>query len=499
MAVVAVQRDHAPMFHLVRPLRRALSTSLVALFAVLVGCSAAPQDVPERPKVRRPPNIIYILADDLGYGELGCYGQQQIRTPNIDALAKGGMRFTQHYSGAPVCAPARSVLMTGKASGHSTIRDNLEHKPEGQEPIAADDVTIAELLASRGYVSGGFGKWGLGYPGSVGDPLLRGFDHFYGYNCQRHAHNFYPKYLWNDRERVELEGNDGGARGAQYAQDLIDAATLEFLTENKNRPFFCYVPSTLPHLALQVPDEELAQYSGLWDETPYSGASYQPHPRPRACYAAMISRLDKTVGKIVARLSELGLEGDTLILFSSDNGPTHLTPQVDVEFFNSAGGLRGLKGSVYEGGLRVPLIARWPGQIAAGGVSAHISAFEDLLPTLCELSGATPPPGLDGQSFLPELLGQAQRARDYLAWDFPGYGGQLAVRRGRWKALCRNLRNKPDAPLELYDLEADPAEQHNVAAANPQIAAELRALMISTRSEPTYAQFRFGEYPAIGK
>jgi arylsulfatase A-like enzyme len=475
---------------------------LIAVCLVLVGCAGAAHDASTPSARGRPVNVVLVVADDLGYGDLGCYGQTKIHTPHIDALARDGVRFTQHYSGAPVCAPSRCVLMTGQASGHASIRDNLEHSPEGQEPMAASDATIAELLRERGYVCGGFGKWGLGFPGSDGDPLRRGFDHFYGYNCQRHAHTYYPTYLWDDGERVELPGNvdiDGDGRGdgeLQYAQDLIDEALLAFLDANRERPFFCYVPCTLPHLALEIPDEELAPYLGAWDETPYTGASYTHHPTPRACYAAMVTRLDATVGKIVARLDALGLADDTLVLFTSDNGPTHVAAQVDVAFFESTGGLRGLKGSVFEGGLRVPLIARWPGRVEPGRVSAHICAFEDVLPTLCDVTSATPPLAIDGLSFLPTLLGEPQPERAFLAWDFPGYGGQLAVRRGRWKAVRRDLVRNPDAPLELYDIELDPAETNDLAGDHPTIASELAALMLDARTPPTIPAFRFGEYRA---
>jgi arylsulfatase len=441
--------------------------------------------------------VVYVLADDLGYGELGCYGQERIRTPHLDRLAREGIRFTQHYSGAPVCAPARCVLMTGRHSGHATIRDNLEHRPEGQAPILDADVTVAEVLREAGYATGCFGKWGLGYPGSEGDPLRQGFDRFYGYNCQRQAHNFYPRYLWDDDEKVALEGNDRGRTGAQYSHDLIEREVLAFVREHRDEPFFCFVPFTIPHLALQVPDESLREYLGAWEETPYEGPSYLSHPTPRAAYAAMISRMDRSVGRILALLDELDIAERTLVVFASDNGPTHLGPdQVDYEFFDSAGGLRGHKGSVFEGGIRVPMIARWPGRIAAGSVSDHVSAFQDVLPTLAEVAGAEVPAGVDGLSLLPTLLGRdaEQREHDHLFWDFPGYGGQLAVRAGRFKAVRRGLRKDPDAPLLLFDLEADPAETTDVAARHPEVTARLAALLQTGRSEPTYEAQRFGTY-----
>ena len=442
------------------------------------------------------PNVILVLADDLGYGELGSYGQEHIETPNLDRLAAEGMRFTQHYSGAPVCAPSRYVLMTGRNSGHATIRNNLKVQSEGQTPIPSGELTLGELLKGAGYATGVFGKWGLGFPGSEGDPLAQGFDRFFGYNCQVHAHNFYPRYLWSDEETVDLEGNDRGLTGAQYSHDVIEAELLDFIRANKDRPFFCYVPSTIPHLALQVPESTLAQYRGRWEETPYERRSYLPHPTPRAAYAAMITHLDASLGRIMELLQELELEERTLVLFTSDNGATHLNPQVDVEFFKSSGALRGLKGSVYEGGVRVPLIARWKGQVPAGATSSHLSAFEDYMPTLAAVAGVELSTGTDGISFLPTLLGdpEAQEQHEYLFWDFPGYGGQIAVRRGRWKAVRRGLKKNADAPLELYDLENDPGEGTDVAVDHPDIALEMARIMIEARTTPAEEKFRFGTY-----
>ncbi len=447
------------------------------------------------PRFRAPPNVVLIMADDLGYAELGCYGQERIATPHIDRLAAQGMRFTQAYSGAPVCAPARCVLLTGRHSGHATIRDNFEHKPEGQKPIRDADVTLAEVLAPAGYASGAFGKWGLGYPGSEGDPLAQGFDRFYGYNCQRHAHNFYPRYLWSDAEQVRLAGNDRGVTGAQYSHDLIEAEALEFIRAHAERPFFCYVPFTIPHLALQVPEASLAEYAGRWPETPYEGRSYLPHPTPKAAYAAMVSHMDRSVGRLMELLDELELADNTLVVFTSDNGVTHLKGQVDYEFFQSSGPLRGLKGSVYEGGIRVPLIARWPGVIEAGAETDHVCGFQDVMPTLADVAGVPLQGECDGISLLPTLTGgEGQGQHDYLIWDFPGYGGQLAVRKGRYKAVRRNLRKEPDAPLELYDLQNDIGEQQDLAAELPEVAAELARLMRVGRTEPMHERFRFGEY-----
>ncbi len=463
---------------------------------VVAIAAAGVAQVPAVAATPRLPNIVYLLADDLGYGELGCYGQQRIHTPRLDRLAAEGMRFRQHYAGAPVCAPSRCVLLTGRSSGHATVRDNVEHQPEGQLPIGADEITLAELVHGHGYATGAYGKWGLGYPGSEGAPLRQGFDHFYGYNCQRHAHNHYPAWLWDDERKCVLEGNDGGRTGQQYAPDVILAAARAFVRANKERPFFLFVPFTLPHLALQVPDASLAEYQGAFAETPYAGKSYQPQPTPRACYAAMITHLDRSVGELLDELAAQGLTDDTIVMFSSDNGPTHLQEQVDVEFFQSAGPLHGQKGSVYEGGIRVPMIVRWPGHVAAGSSTELVSCFQDVMPTMAALVGAEVPAGGDGVSLLPTLLGHGdqQVAHPFLLWDFAGYGGQLALRAGKWKAVRRGLQAHPDAPVELYDLDADPSEQHDLALQEPAIVERLAAQMVQARTEPAEPRFRFAQY-----
>jgi arylsulfatase len=426
------------------------------------------------------PNLVFILADDLGRGELGCYGQKKIRTPHLDRLAAEGMRFTQAYSGNAVCAPSRCVLMTGRHAGRAFIRDNREVKPEGQHPIADGVVTVAELLKARGYATGLVGKWGLGSPGSEGDPLRQGFDHFFGYNCQRQAHNFYPAYLWRNDKKVMLEGNDGkSAEGKQYSHDLMEVEALEFIRARKGKPFFLYLAFTIPHLALQVPEDSLAEYRGQWEDPPYKGGKgYQPHPAPRAAYAAMVGRLDRSVGRVVALLKDLGLEENTLVLFSSDNGPTHGgVGGSDSEFFSSAGPFRGLKGSLYEGGIRVPLLARWPGKVKAGSASDLPCAFYDVLPTLCEISGAEVPKETDGISFLPTLLGrEGQKPHEYLYWEFPGYGGQQAVRWGDWKGVRQNL-NKGNLEIQLYNLAEDIGESKDAAAGNPDVIARISKIM----------------------
>lgn len=424
------------------------------------------------------PNIVFILADDLGSAEVGCYGQKKIHTPNIDRLAAEGMRFTRFYTGNAVCAPSRCCLMTGKHPGHAFIRDNKAMKPEGQYPIAASEVTLATLLKARAYATAAIGKWGLGQPGTPGDPNKHGFDLFFGYHCQAVAHNYYPKFLRRNDVRIDLEGNDGGDAGKQYSHDLMEAEALKFIEASKDKPFFLYVPFTIPHLALQVPEDSLAEYKGKFPETPYKGdKGYRPHATPRAAYAAMITRLDRSVGRIVAKLKELGLEGNTLVIFSSDNGPTHGgVGGSDSTFFESAGNLRGLKGDLYEGGIRTPFVARWPGKIKAGTTSDLIAAFWDILPTLCDLAGAQVPKGIDGLSILPTLLGKgAQKQHKFLYWEFPGYGGQQAARLGDWKGI-RTRMNKGNRKIELYNLASDPSEKNDVAALHPEIVAKVAAI-----------------------
>lgn len=444
------------------------------------------------------PNIIYIMADDLGWAELGSYGQKKIKTPNLDKLAAEGMRFTQHYTSAPVCAPARFSLMTGKHGGHSYVRNNYEigewDTHQGQLPMPEKEITIAEMLKEKGYATGAFGKWGIGRPGSEGDPLNQGFDRFYGYNCQRHAHNLFPEYIIDQDERVPLEGNTATVYGKTYGPQKIADAAIQFVEDNHDKPFFVYYPTIIPHLALQVPYDELAPYINEWDETPYTGKSYQPHPTPKAAYAAMISHMDRQIGRLMDKLEELGIADNTVVFFTSDNGTTMLKDQVDYEFFESVANLRGLKGEVYEGGIRVPLLVRWPGKIKAGTVTDHISAHYDALATVADIVGIEPPQKHDGISYLPTLLGKEQAQHDYLFWDFGGYGGQVAMRQGEWKAVLRNLHKDPDAKLELYHLGNDPSEEKNVAEENPDKVTAFLKAMIEARDEPEVERFRFWKY-----
>jgi len=482
--------------------QKTIFTALIASLPVHMAASspAVPPVVGQDPVEK--PNIVLIMADDLGWKELGCYGQKKIKTPNIDRLAAEGMKFNQFYAGSAVCAPSRCNLLTGKHGGHAYIRNNGEIKsldPErfgGQLPIPASAITIAEVLKGRGYSTGCFGKWGLGAQGTTGDPLKHGFDRFYGYNCQRNAHNLYPKYLEDNEGIHELEGNTRGTTGKHYAPQLIADRMIEFVQTNSGKPFFLYYPTVIPHLPLQVPDEYLAPYRGLWEEKPYLGKSYEHHPAPRACYAAMISFMDRQVGRLMKTLKEQGIDRNTVVLFTSDNGTTYLKGQVDYEFFNSVGPLRGLKGSLYEGGIRVPLIVRWPGHIKAGASSELVAANYDLPATLAEIAGTTFGQDTDGLSILPTLLGQdsQQKKHESLFWDFAGYGGQIAVRMGNWKGIKHGLRKAPDAPLQLYDLTKDIGEKKNVAAENPEIVQKIENTIRRERTIPELQKFRFGNY-----
>jgi arylsulfatase len=457
---------------------------------------------------RRRPNIVFMVADDLGYGELGSYGQTKIRTPNLDRMAREGMRFTQHYSGSPVCAPSRCVLLTGMHSGHAYIRGNDEMSDrgdvwrdlslEGQRPLPPGTTTVGTLLQEAGYVTGAMGKWGLGGPGSTGAPNRQGFDRWYGYLGQRLAHNYYPVHLWRDSTKHELEGNayfhpherlpedldptDPASyerySGGRYSHDLIAEEALAFIREHRNEPFFLYLPFTIPHLALQVPEDALAEYEGVFEETPYLGdAGYTPHPTPRAAYAAMITRMDRDVGRVMDLVAELGLDEHTLFVFTSDNGPSWVGG-VDYVFFESQGDLRGRKAQLWEGGIRVPPLARWSGRIAPGTVTHEPSAFWDWLPTLTELAGARTPAGIDGVSLVPTLLGRPgkQGGHDYLYWEY--VGGQ-AVRLGDWKGI----RLSPDDPVQLYDLAADPGESADVAVEHPDLVERIVDIMTTGRTE----------------
>lgn len=478
--------------------------AIIALVSVLIAPLPAAEKL----------NVVFILADDLGWGELGSYGQKKIPTPHLDRLAAQGMRFTQHYSGAPVCAPARCVLLTGKHSGHAEIRGNFRVEQafpqftEGQYPLSENAVTMAQVFQQAGYATGAMGKWGLGPVGSTGDPNRKGFDLFFGYNCQSVAHSFYPPHLWRNAEKITINRQpipghakqpEGTVRlqdwiGETYAPKLMIAEAERFIAANRSRPFFLYLPFVEPHVAMHPPKESVEKFPAEWDDVPYRGeAGYVPHPRPRAGYAAMISDLDSHVGRVMAALEQAGVANHTLVIFTSDNGTTHPRPQserfhvggVDAVFFNSTAGLRGYKGSVYEGGLRVPMIARLPGRIPAGTVSAMPTYFPDWFPTLCEAAALPQPDGLDGESLWPVLQGkQTTTTRTTpMLWVFPEYGGQVAIRLGDFKLVRQNLKTARPGPWEVYDLSKDFAEANDLAAARPDLIAEAEKILRREVSE----------------
>ncbi|QTN33642.1 arylsulfatase [Akkermansiaceae bacterium] len=463
-----------------------------------------------------PRNAVFILADDLGWGELGCYGQEKIRTPNIDRLAAEGARFTHHYSGAPVCAPARCVLMTGKHLGHAEIRGNLQatrnfpHFKEGQHPITDASFTLAERFKAAGFATAAMGKWGLGPVGSTGDPNRQGFDLFFGFNCQALAHSFYPEFLWKNDRRVRINGKaiPGHARqpegtvrmedwiGGTYASASILEEALGFIDAHAEVPFFLYLPFTEPHVAMHPPIESVNEYPEQWDDKPYRGESgYLPHPRPRAGYAAMISDLDRHVGRVVAKLRENCILDETLIIFTSDNGTTHRADGaqfgvggVDAAFFHSTSGLKGFKGSVYEGGLRVPMIVRYPPAVKAGALNTSPGYFADWFPTLCAAFGLEAPAGLDGENLWPAITGApAITDRKPMVWVYPEYGGQVAVRIGDFMVLRRNLKAGKIQPWEAYDIPGDAVQANNLAAERPDLIAKaVEILKQQTDSNPLF-------------
>lgn len=476
------------------------------------------------------PNIIYILADDLGYGDLGCYGQDKIKTPHIDELARHGMKFTQHYSGSPVCAPARYIFLTGQHSGHAFIRGNHEWpergdvwdyrkavedvRLEGQYPIPNSTVTLGETLQSAGYTTALVGKWGLGAPGTEGVPNKQGFDYFYGYNCQRQAHNLYPPFLWENDQRVWLdneiispqtkipEGSDPYDPESyrdfiqtDYAPEKMLEAAIGFIDRHKSDPFFLYYASPIPHAPLQVPPAYYEKYIGdLGAEEPYLGdMGYFPHRYPRAAYAGMITYLDEQVGQLIDKLKAEGLYDNTLVIFTSDNGPT-FNGGTQSPWFESGGPFPSERGRgkayVYEGGIRVPFIASWPGVIEAGSKSEVISAFWDMMPTFNAIAEVKNPASIDGVNLLPVLMGtESDVDRDHLYWEFPAYGGQQAVRMGDWKAVRQNI-SKGNLEIELYNLKTDLAEQHDVAADHPDLVRKMAEIMQAEHATPIVDRFR---------
>ncbi len=458
--------------------------------------------VAEEVQSAQKPNIIYILADDLGYGDLGCYGGKIIHTPHIDKMRSEGMKFTQHYSGSCMCAPTRSSLLTGQHTGHTRVRGNSSHlRPGGiaRVPLLPEDVTIGDVMASAGYATGVIGKWGVGEEGSTGIPNKKGFKFWFGYLNQSNAHHYYPPFLWRNEEKELYPDNP--AKRTHYSHDLFTNEALKFIDREKNGPFFLYVAYTIPHVDLDVPDDSKKPYIGKIEETkPYGtpgGQHYRYEERPHATFAGMVSRLDRDVGRILAHLKRLGIEKNTLVIFTSDNGPTS-AGGADPKFFDGNGPLRGIKFEFYEGGIRAPMIAWWPGTVEPDTESHHICAHWDMMPTFAELGGVKSAKNTDGISMVPTLKGNTpQSSHKYLYWEAYNGGGMQAVRSGDWKALRRGLLRNPDSPIELYNLSTDLGEENNVASANPDIVARLAGFM--TESHQPNRHFAFKKSPKLPK
>jgi len=441
--------------------------SLIAFLACapLSGLAEVQQDAAK-------PNIVLVHADDLGYGDLGCYGQDKFATPHIDRLAAEGMRFTQYYAGSTVCAPSRYSLMCGYHMGHAWIRGN------GEIPLRDEDLTLGEVLRKAGYATGVFGKWGLGTEDTAGLPGKQGFDEHFGYLHHVHAHRQYTDHLFRNGQKVAVDPEK------DWANDLVTKEAFAYVRKNASRPFFLYLAYTNPHAELRVPEDSLKEYRGKFPETPFVNKAadehpsrgYRSHPTPRAAFAAMIARMDRDVGRLLALLQELALDEKTIVLFTSDNGP-HKEGGADPGFFRSSGPLRGIKRDLYEGGIRVPMIARWPGRIRPGQVSDHVWAHWDILPTMAELAGAEIPEGLDGLSMLPAVLGKPAPRHEFLYWEFFERGFQQAVRTGDWKAV----RLAPDKSIELYDLKSDVSESKDVAEAHPEVVARIETYLKGCR------------------
>ena len=475
-------------------LKKLLFISITATF--FFSCA---QEKKKVVSIKQKPNIIYILADDMGIGDLGAYGQKIIQTPNIDKLASKGIKFTQHYSGAAVCAPSRSTLMTGKHTGHTPIRGNkaVAKNKEGQIPLPKNSITIAEILKNKGYRTGMFGKWGLGF--GEGDPNNQGFDEFYGYNCQRLAHRYYPPYLNHNQKRDSLKGNDW-INKVTYAPDEIQKHRLQFIEDNKHKPFFAYIPLVLPHAEIISPNDSIFKiYASKFKEKPFTednkytsdyGPNIVPHEyapvkKPLATYASMITRIDAYVGQIIDKIDELGLSKNTIIMFTSDNGPS---PEggTNPDFFNSNGNFRGYKRDLFEGGIRAPFIVVWENKIKEGSTTNHISTFWDVLPTITDITNTKNPDNIDGISFLPTLLNLKNQVKhQYLYWEYNIKGGRKAIRKDNWKGVWYNInsKGKKKGKFELYDLSIDESENKNIADQNPIIVKELKKIMKISRTE----------------
>lgn len=470
-------------------MRKGLRLAFTSLLTIVlaIACGAVERTAEEPPQQQQrsgPPNIILIQADDLGFGDLSAYGQSKFSTPGIDRLAAEGIRFTNYYSGSTVCAPSRAVLMTGMHTGHVWVRGNVN--PE--LPLRPSDTTVAMLLRDAGYRTALIGKWGLGGAGTTGQPDRKGFEYSFGFLDQRHAHRQYTDHLYRNAEKVKVDVE------RDYVNDLFSREAESFITKNDARPFFLYLNYTVPHAELRAPEDSMAQWRGKFPETPFvnakadavttgatpEGASlgYRSQPTPHAAFVAMITRMDRDVGRLIDVIAERKLSERTLILFTSDNGP-HQEGGADPAFFRSSGGMRGIKRDLYEGGIRVPMVARWTGTIPAGRVSYHEWAHWDMLPTLAEIAGVKAPTGIDGMSMARALRGEQQPRQEFMYWEFHERGFQQAVRMDKWKAV----RLKKGAALELYDLPNDPNEVHDVASENPDVIAKIEKYLATVRTE----------------
>lgn len=457
-----------------------------SVFIVLAGCSAK-----QKPSVNvggQKPNVVFIMADDLGIGDVGCYGQERIKTPAIDALAAQGMKFTQYYSGSTVSAPSRCVLLTGKHTGHSYVRGNKGYKADDGRyydlNLASEEVTVGEIFKEKDYTTACVGKWGLGGPSGVGHPNRQGFDYFFGYLGQGNAHCYYPTLLFENNSPVLLDHQ-------VYSHDMIMNKALDFIDKHADKPFFLLLTPTIPHADLIVPDNELFDYDGKFEEIPYLGNGYTPQDKPRATFAAMVSRLDRDVQRVVDLLKKKNVLDNTIIIFTSDNG-THKEGGHDPRYFDSNGPFRGMKRDLYEGGIRTPFIVKWPGVVAPGSVSYHESAFWDFMPTVCDLIGAPVPENTDGLSYLPTLTGNGeQKQHDYLYFEFHERGGKQAVIKDRWKLIRLQVNTPEKETYELYNLNADPGEIADVARWYPEKVQELKQIMISSRTTNENWKFTF--------
>lgn len=442
------------------------------------------------------PNIIFIMVDDLGYGDLGCYGQKLIKTPVIDKMAKEGMKFTNFYAGAPVCAPSRCVLLTGKHTGHSYIRNNGNppgrvQKPakglwKGQNPIPDGEVTIAERLKDAGYTTGAIGKWGLGFENSSGDPNKQGFDYFYGYLCQVHAHSHYPYFLWENGKKDWIKGNRRGMNGI-HSQDKFDEKATEFIRKNHTKPFFLYYPIALPHTYIQANNRFVKMYDGKF---PDIKIKRKANKLGNAGYAAMVSHLDNSVGKIFKLLKELNIDDNTIVMFTSDNGFSPYKKGYD--FFNSSGNLRGIKRDLFEGGIKTPFIVRWPGKVKAGTTSNFQGAFWDILPTLCDFANVKPSKNIDGISFKREILkGKNKKHHDFLYWEFPNRTrkGQAAIIQGDWKLYISGLHSDKNKMM-LFNLKNDPKESNDISSKHSKRVKKMLKLMKREHKHSTLFPFK---------